>query len=78
MNRQRVSTTVDGELLSEARALRKGDNDAKLFDEALSALLNRNRSAQIDATYSVYGQIPLDELDDWGSLAAFRDAAGAQ
>ncbi len=72
-----MSTTVDGELLSEARSLRKGVNDAKLFDEALVALLNRNRSAEVDASYAAYEEVPMDALDDWGSLAAFRDAAGA-
>jgi hypothetical protein len=77
MTRSRVSTTVDGELLSEARSLRKGVNDATLFDEALAALLNRIRSAEIDAAYAAYEEVPMDELDDWGSLAAFRNAAGA-
>ena len=72
-----MSTTVDGELLNEARSLRKGVNDATLFDEALAALLNRNRSAEIDAAYAAYEEAPIDELDDWGSLAAFRNAAGA-
>ena len=77
MTRTRVSTTVDGELLNEARSLRKGVNDATLFDEALAALLNRIRSAAIDAAYAAYEEAPIDELDDWGSLAAFRNAAGA-
>ena len=52
MARTRVSTTVDGDLLSKARALRKGVNDATLFDEALVALLTRNRAVEIDAAYS--------------------------
>lgn len=77
MTRARISTTVDGQLLNEARSLRKGVNDATLFDEALVALLNRNRDAQIDAAYAAYDATPLDELDDWGSLGAFRNAAGA-
>ena len=68
---------MDGQLLDEARMLRKGVNDATLFDEALEALLKRNRSAEIDATYVVYEATPIDELDDWGSLGAFRNAAGA-
>jgi hypothetical protein len=51
-------------------------NDAKLFDEALAALLHRNRSAEIDAAYAAYEEAPIDELDDWGSLAAFRNATG--
>lgn len=77
MTRARVSTTVDGELLNEARLLRKGVKDATLFDEALAALLHRNRSAEIDAAYAAYEEAPMDESDDWGSLAAFRNAAGA-
>jgi hypothetical protein len=72
-----VSTTVDGNLLNEARLLRKGVNDATLFDEALTALLDRNRSAEINAAYSAYDETPIDELDEWGSLAEFRNAAGA-
>ena len=72
-----MSTTVNGELLNEARLLRIGVNDATLFDEALVALLSRNRSAEIDAAYGAYEEAPLDELDEWGSLAAFRNAAGA-
>ena len=72
-----MSTTVDGQLLTEARLLRKGVNDATLFDEALTALLKRNRSAEIDAAYVAYEATPIDELDEWGSLGAFRNAAGA-
>jgi hypothetical protein len=37
MSRVRVSTTVDGDLLDEARRLRSGANDAKLLEEALVA-----------------------------------------
>jgi hypothetical protein len=76
MTRVRISTTVDGQLLSEARSLRKGINDAKIFDEALVALLYRNRSAEIDAAYGAYEATSIDELDDWGSLGEFRNAAG--
>jgi hypothetical protein len=77
MTRERVSTTVDGELLAEARTARAGLNDAALFDEALSALVRSKRAAQIDATYSGYEEHPLDEPDEWGDLASFRDAAAA-
>lgn len=76
MTRVRVSTTVDGDLLNEARRIRRGHNDASLIDEALRALLNRNRAAEIDKAYQAYEAHPLDEPDEWGDLASFREAAG--
>ena len=75
MGRERLSTTVDGELLAEARHLRPGANDAALVDEALRALLARHRAAEIDSTYSAYDRHPLEEPDDWGDLASFRQVA---
>jgi hypothetical protein len=77
MSRVRVSTTVDGDLLAEARRLRSHSNDATLLDEALRSLVASNRSGEIDATYVAYDQFPVDGPDDWGSLAEFRSAAGA-
>ncbi len=77
MSRERVSTTVDGDLLAEARALHQGRNDAALFDEALSALVARHRAAETDASYAAYDERPIDEPDEWGDLASFRRAAGA-
>jgi hypothetical protein len=77
MSRERISTTVDGALLAEARQLRDGVNDATLFDEALRALVARYRSARYDEAYAAYDEHPLDEPDEWGDLASFRDAAGA-
>ena len=76
MVRVRVSTTVDGALLEEARRLRSGSNDAALLDEALAALLLRHRTAEIDAAYRAYDDHPVDESDEWGDLASFRKAAG--
>jgi hypothetical protein len=76
MARIRVSTTVDETLLSEARRVRAGANDAMLLDEALEALLLRHRAAEIDASYRAYEAHPLDEPDAWGDLASFREAAG--
>lgn len=76
MARMRVSTTVDQALLEEARAARAGINDARLLDEALEALLQRHRRAQIDAAYAVYDEHPLNEPDAWGDLESWRDAAG--
>jgi hypothetical protein len=47
------------------------------MDEALAALVARNRSAEIDAAYAAYDEHPLDADDEWGDLASFRAAAGA-
>jgi hypothetical protein len=75
MNRIRVSTTVDGELLTRARAAHGWRNDASMLDAALVALLARHRAVEIDASYDAYDEHPLDEPDDWGDLASFHDAA---
>lgn len=76
MSRERVSTTVDGDLLAEAQA-QTGLNDAALLDAALTALLRPSRAAEIDATYAAHDEHPLHEADEWGDLASFRDAAAA-
>jgi hypothetical protein len=68
---------VDAGLLNDARRARSGATDAALIDEALAALLARNRSAEIDASYAAYDEHPLDEPDEWGDLASFRRAAAA-
>ncbi len=75
MNRARLSTTVDSELLNGARGLRSGATDAALIDEALRALLARHRSAEVDASYAAYDKHPVDEPDEWGDLASWRQAA---
>ena len=77
MVRVRVSTTVDAELLERARRLRASSTDAALLDEALRALLARHRASEIDAAYAGYDEHPLDEPDEWGDLASFREAAAA-
>jgi hypothetical protein len=77
MTRTRLSTTVDQQLLDSARGLRPGTSDAALVDEALEALLRRHRSAEVDASYAGYDEHPLDEQDEWGDLASFRQAAAA-
>lgn len=76
MARTRVSTTVDEDLIGRARKLREGLNDAALLDEALTALVARHREAEIDAAYVAYDKQPLDDPDEWGDLASWRDAAG--
>lgn len=77
MARTRISTTVDVGLLDGARRMRSGVTDAALIDEALGALLARNRAAEVDAAYAAYDEHPLDEPDEWGDLASFRQAAAA-
>jgi len=77
MGRVRISTTVDRTLLDSARRARASSTDAQLVDEALAALLARDRAAEIDAAYTAaYAEHPLDEPDEWGDLSSFRDAAG--
>jgi len=77
MARVRVSTTVDESLIEHARQVRSDLNDAALLDEALGALVARHRAAEIDVKYAVYDDHPLDEADEWGDLASFRDAAAS-
>jgi antitoxin MazE5 len=77
MARTRLSTTVDADLLDGARRVRAGVADAALIDEALKALLSRHRAAELDASYAAYDAHPLDEPDEWGDLASFREAAAA-
>jgi len=78
MTRARISTTVDRALLDDARRLHGGTTDAELVDEALTALLDRYRSAEIDTAYAAaYEAHPIDSEDDWGDLASFRNAASA-
>lgn len=68
---------MDEALLHDARRLRSELNDAALLDEALAALVRRLRASEIDATYAAYDQQPLSEPDEWGDLAAFREAAAS-
>jgi antitoxin MazE5 len=77
MARVRVSTTVDRDLLANARHARADLPDSALLDEALAALLARHRAVEIDAAYAAYERVPLDAPDDWGDLESFRSAAGS-
>ena len=77
MARIRVSTTVDESLIEQARLLRSGLKDAALLDEALGALVAQHRAAEIDAGYAAYDDVPLEEPDEWGDLASFREAAAS-
>ena len=78
MTRARISTTVDRTLLDDARRLHAGTTDAELIDAALTALLGRYRSAEIDAAYAAaYEAHPIGGEDEWGDLASFRRAASS-
>ena len=77
MARVRVSTTVDEQLLEQARQLDASRPDAALLDASLAALLQQHRAAEFDASYAAYDAHPLDEPDEWGDLMSFREAAGA-
>lgn len=69
-----MSTTVDSDLLEQARRLRSRVNDATLLDQALAALVAVNRQSEIDAAYAAYDEFPIEDSDEWGSLSEFRDA----
>ena len=73
MPRVRISTTVDEETLTAARALGFA-NDSEVIDAALTALVRARRKAEIDASYEVYDRIPLNTPDEWGDLESFMAA----
>lgn len=75
MARTRLSTTVDFALLNQAREAVPGATNAALIDAALHALLVRHRAAEIDEGYRAYDEHPLEEPDEWGDLASFRQSA---
>ena len=69
--RHRVSTTVDEDLLEQARGLQAWESDAAMMDAALEALTKRHREAEIDAAYEVYDRLPMSTPDEWGDLESF-------
>ncbi len=77
MSRVRVSTTVDQQLLSDARRVGGDQPDSALLDAALRSFLLDHRAAELDAQYGAYDEQPLDAPDEWGDLASFRAAAAA-
>jgi len=77
MARVRISTTVDEQLLRQARSVRSNLPDSVVIDAALAALVATHRETELDAAYGAYDLHPIDERDQWGDLASFRRAAGA-
>ncbi len=76
MAKSRLSTTVDKDLLSRARALCPDCTDASMIEDALEALLQSHRKAEVDEAYArAYAEHPFDEPDEWGDLASWGEAA---
>lgn len=74
MTRVRVSTTVDADLIAQARAV-CGGSDASLVEAALTTYLREHRRAEIDRAYEkAYAEQPLNTPDAWGDLASFHEA----
>jgi hypothetical protein len=48
-----------------------------LIEAALRVLLAGHRVSEVDASYSAYDAVPLDQPDEWGDLESFRCAASA-
>ena len=48
----------------------------RLHRPAPEALLSRHGAADLDASYVAYDEHPVDEPDEWGDLASFREASG--
>ncbi|MDO5696791.1 MAG: antitoxin MazE5 [Dermatophilus congolensis] len=73
MAKVRISTTVDETILKTAREVHGGGTDAALIDAALNAYLAQHRRAEVDAAYAAaYDAHPIDEPDEWGSLAQWH------
>jgi hypothetical protein len=77
MSRVRVSTTVDQQLLDDARRINGDQPDSALLDAALRSFLLGHRAAELDAQYDAYDAEPLDAPDEWGDLASFRVATAS-
>jgi post-segregation antitoxin (ccd killing protein) len=78
MAKQRVSTTVDEDLLARARDLNPSGTDASMMEQALVALIERHRRAEIDDSYrEAWAEHPADEPDEWGDLASFSEAVSS-
>lgn len=77
MARTRISTTVDDDLLNQARAINPDHKDSSMVEEALRLLLKRHHDEQIAAQYARAYANGNDAVDEWGDLNEFLDAAVA-
>src|SRR5690625_7757706 len=76
MNRTRISTTVDTELLYAARSVAVGKTDASLIDEVSCVLLDRYGSVvEIYACYAAYDRQPIDLPDFIIVTGSFQSGA---
>ncbi|MFB9733014.1 antitoxin MazE5 [Ornithinimicrobium kibberense] len=78
MARARISTDVDEDLLTRARALSPGSTDAAIVDVAFTSLLRAHSEVDrsIDALYeTAYARVPVPTIDEWGHLETFLDGA---
>jgi hypothetical protein len=46
-----------------------------MTDEARPEPRGQRPAAEIEASYAAYDEHPLDEPDEWGDLALFREVA---
>ena len=60
MSRVRAITTVDQQLLSEARRVSGHQPDSALLDAALRSCLQRHRATELDEQYGAYDEQPLN------------------
>ena len=76
MPKVRISTTVDEELLAEARACCAPAKDASVMQQALEALIAAHRAADFDRRIDIaYRDVPIETPDEWGDLESFLEAA---
>lgn len=79
MSKVRISTTVDADLLGQARACLAGAKDAVVMERALGALIAQHREAEFDRRIDVgYGQVEYERPDAWGDLHTFLEAANVK
>jgi len=71
----RLSTTVDEDVLRQARDVAGVGTDASMVERALRALIAQHRETEIDAAYDTYLVLPPDTPDEWGDPVAFNDRA---
>lgn len=71
MPKARTSTTASDVLLEQARSAEPGLKDVDLLDHARSALRAEHRAGEVDRSYRVFADLPLETEDEWGNLENF-------